>query len=512
MSEFKEVETLDEYEKLIAQILGDEKIIEKKVQNDELTEQDFKHQVVSGVNELKKEFLSEVEVDPHQSDESKVKQRNNFRREINKALAGVQAELMLPINKLSTKELVEAMETIHQALREADEQGLLNDELGEEIYEKSVEILQKTGKKHNGNDLVKLEGVVKSVDNLAEKTEHFWLNNEALENAKKALKRADELTKADADAGIPSPFAKKLDLESQFKEELEKKQEEFKSKPITTPKKNLEKEFVTGIDEELQFSSPKKDEITNSLQKRMSANPKAYSISTLIKNFNRDQLLKMAEEKGFKFKTTKKEPFKKTLASWLTGQSKPVIDQAKKGQGAVGNNRGFTHRGNNRKSDRSYQIGRGMVMGKGGEFGKLMIDPKKLKLHHLVARKGKKKVADGSVSKEVIDLLTKRFNPKRNYGEEALNMFKELAKMAELPIDVSGSQKTKLLAPKKTGVKFYKGPKELVNRLQVLMGSWKAGNKATEIINEASEIADKLLSKGVIDQSKFQRLMTVLGV
>lgn len=56
-------------------------------------------------------------------------------------------------------------------------------------------------------------------------------------------------------------------------------------------------------------------------------------------------------------------------------------------------------------------------------------------------------------------------------------------------------------------VRYYKGPEELMDRLQVLAASVSAGNNSLELINEASDILDRLRADGEIDDPTFEHLL-----
>lgn len=58
-------------------------------------------------------------------------------------------------------------------------------------------------------------------------------------------------------------------------------------------------------------------------------------------------------------------------------------------------------------------------------------------------------------------------------------------------------------------VRYYKGPDELMDRLQVLAASVSAGNNSLELVNEASNILDRLRTDGEIDDHTFEQLLRV---
>ena len=72
-------------------------------------------------------------------------------------------------------------------------------------------------------------------------------------------------------------------------------------------------------------------------------------------------------------------------------------------------------------------------MSKGGSFGHLSIDPAKLRMNRLsVKDMAGNSVMDNAVDSSLIDLLTKRYNPKVEYTPEAKDIFKDLTRFSGL--------------------------------------------------------------------------------
>ena len=70
-------------------------------------------------------------------------------------------------------------------------------------------------------------------------------------------------------------------------------------------------------------------------------------------------------------------------------------------------------------------------LSKGGSFGHVYIDPAKLRMNRLsVKDKAGNSVMDNVVDSSLIDLLTKRFNPKFEYTSEAKDIFKDLTRFS----------------------------------------------------------------------------------
>ena len=139
-----------------------------------------------------------------------------------------------------------------------------------------------------------------------------------------------------------------------------------------------------------------------------------------------------------------------------------------------------------------------------GQYGNLIIDiPKLMGQLHLVAKKDGNKVIDKKVDFDTLDLLTKRFNSKKNYSDLSKMVFNELNRLSEIPIHRSSKKYSKI----GSGVVYYNDPSDLINRMELLGGSILAGNDGAK--NEFSEIAHKLFQLGLINNEKLNDLFKV---
>ena len=127
-------------------------------------------------------------------------------------------------------------------------------------------------------------------------------------------------------------------------------------------------------------------------------------------------------------------------------------------------------------------------------YGGLFINKPRL-LNEMVieARRGGQIVYENKGDKSLVDLLTKRFNPKKKYSSKAIQIFNDLNMLSDIPKHKS-SGKSNLSG----GMIYYTSPKELVDRLRLLTGSRRAGNTNIQLRNEVWEIIDKLLSLGLM--------------
>ena len=139
---------------------------------------------------------------------------------------------------------------------------------------------------------------------------------------------------------------------------------------------------------------------------------------------------------------------------------------------------------------------------KDSSFGTLSVDVPKLKNEmKLNVFRGGKLIYRADADKSLVDLLTKRFNPRSSYSLNAVKIFNDLNLLANLPRHPS-SGKSKLLG---SGVVFYKDPKELAGRMKILVGSMAAGNNSPVIKNDLSMINDEFLKIGAINQTTHEK-------
>jgi hypothetical protein len=144
-----------------------------------------------------------------------------------------------------------------------------------------------------------------------------------------------------------------------------------------------------------------------------------------------------------------------------------------------------------------------------GKFGKLHINvPLLMTTLTLVAYLNKKKVLEEKIDPNLIYLLTKRFNPKKQYSSKSVELFKKLAELSELNPAIH-SQKLNLFrggAVSACSKQYFSSLDELVDRLSLLTASTQAGNTSIDVKNEISEILDILLSNKCIEEKDYQKL------
>ena len=115
--------------------------------------------------------------------------------------------------------------------------------------------------------------------------------------------------------------------------------------------------------------------------------------------------------------------------------------------------------------------------------------------------RGGKLLYEANADKSLINLLTKRYNPKTKYSLNAVNIFNDLNTLSNMPKHRS-SGKSRMVG---SSVNYYNDPQNLMERMNILIGSMQAGNNSPVIKNDLSQINDELLRINAIDQSLHER-------
>ena len=137
-----------------------------------------------------------------------------------------------------------------------------------------------------------------------------------------------------------------------------------------------------------------------------------------------------------------------------------------------------------------------------GQYGGLVIDlPRLYNEMKLNVYRGGKLLYSADADGSLINLITKRFNPKTKYSINAVRIFNDLNTLANLPKHRS-SGKTRMVG---SSVTYYNDPNQLADRMKVLIGSMAAGNNSPLNINDLSQINDELLRIGAIDGSLHEK-------
>ncbi|KAL9975788.1 hypothetical protein ACROYT_G012984 [Oculina patagonica] len=138
-----------------------------------------------------------------------------------------------------------------------------------------------------------------------------------------------------------------------------------------------------------------------------------------------------------------------------------------------------------------------------GQYGGLLINvPRLINEMVIEAVKDGKMVYEDIADKSLVDLITKRFNPKKKYSSKAIKIFNNLNMLSNIPKHRS-SGKSKLIG----GTMIYSDPNDLMKRLTLLAGSKRAGNTSIVLRNEMWQIIDYLLKQGLIAKTQYDKFV-----
>lgn len=185
-----------------------------------------------------------------------------------------------------------------------------------------------------------------------------------------------------------------------------------------------------------------------------------------------------------------------------------------------------------------------------GQFGNVWIDPNNLKKMVLTVYDNKgKQLSNMPIPYDLYHLITKRFDSRRAYSSDALDIFDKLLKHAGIPYGDSASQKIcKVVGDVKNKVKIgwdtegqkpeeqkggcggcqnkcgmgikedaqmvkvYGSVEEVCDWLNVLLGEVSAKNDNPAITNEISQLAEFLHKHGEIDQEQYKTLLKAFHI
>src|SRR5579885_2842175 len=144
-----------------------------------------------------------------------------------------------------------------------------------------------------------------------------------------------------------------------------------------------------------------------------------------------------------------------------------------------------------------------------GRFGDLTIDLDALSRMSLKAYDAKGKlVLNKKVDPTLIDLITKRYNPKTKYTPTTVAAFRELVDKSNLPVRGQYTGKVKLLYQNGVCLPADITKDKAIDRLQLLAASLEAGNNAPQIRNEIADIITYLHKEGAITKKESERLFS----
>ena len=136
------------------------------------------------------------------------------------------------------------------------------------------------------------------------------------------------------------------------------------------------------------------------------------------------------------------------------------------------------------------------------QYGGLLIEvPELMNRMKINAYRGGKLVYEADAGKSLIDLLTKRFNPKTKYSLNAVKIFNDLNTLSNMPKHKS-SRKSRMVG---SSVMYYQDSNQLTDRMKILIGSMVAGNNSPVLKNDLRKINDELLNIGAIDKNLHEK-------
>lgn len=145
-----------------------------------------------------------------------------------------------------------------------------------------------------------------------------------------------------------------------------------------------------------------------------------------------------------------------------------------------------------------------------GEFGNSMIDlgeligAGKLKAYN---KYDGRLIMNNKADNDLKDLILKKFNSYRKYNNRAIELYRRLLEKSGLK-NSGGGNKGALVNKQFNALdpKILASPKQVMERLENIIGSIKAGNDNKKILNEGSNIIDFLLQKKMISKKEHSNL------
>ena len=138
-------------------------------------------------------------------------------------------------------------------------------------------------------------------------------------------------------------------------------------------------------------------------------------------------------------------------------------------------------------------------------YGGLLVDyPKLINNMLLDVYKDNKLVYQDKADRSLIDLLTKRYNPKTNYSIDAVRIFNDLNLLANMAKHKS-SKKSNMI-----GSSLFvdaSDPNKLAKRLEIIVGSIRAGNNSRILKNDLNLINNELFRIGAITKEMHDEMV-----
>ena len=146
-------------------------------------------------------------------------------------------------------------------------------------------------------------------------------------------------------------------------------------------------------------------------------------------------------------------------------------------------------------------------------YGGLLVDYPKLMNNMLLdVYKNDKLVYQDKADKSLIDLLTKRYNPKTKYSINAVRIFNDLNLLSNMAKHKSSKKSNMIgsslwLLPPAHGGSSLDDPNKLAKRLEIIVGSLNAGNNSRILKNDLTLINNELYRIGAITKEMHDALV-----
>ena len=199
-------------------------------------------------------------------------------------------------------------------------------------------------------------------------------------------------------------------------------------------------------------------------------------------------------------KSSAKDEEKKELAIYQRknlNKYKEVLYTSMKGQKHMEEKQGKGLRKYKQPKRNAYKI-------QNSHFGGLLVDYPKLMNNMLLdVYKNDKLVYQDKADRSLIDLLTKRYNPKTKYSIDAVRIFNDLNLLTNMAKHKS-SKKSNMI-----GSSLVDGsdPNKLAKRLEIIVGSLNAGNNSRILKNDLTLINNELYRIGAITKEMHHALV-----
>ena len=163
--------------------------------------------------------------------------------------------------------------------------------------------------------------------------------------------------------------------------------------------------------------------------------------------------------------------------------------------------------GNKNKKRTGFQTSRHPYkMTKDGKYGKLTIDvPQLVENHRLLAKEAGMVLFGEKVDSDFIDLISERYDTKKNYSYVSKVVFKTLTDFSGLENE-KRSKKFKKIIMVGCIPTFCNDPEDLLSLLELIIGSTDAGNDNNKMKNRGIAILDELLKLGAISKDQHEQL------